>query len=163
MPAGDPPHKPGVILPPGELRAEWLELAIADRPGLRVSRIELARPGPSYTADTMEALHAVEPGADLWFLLGADQLAGFPTWRDPDRILAVARLGVVRRHGGADAGLKALADAVAPGRVDIVEMPEIGVSATMIRARIAAGQPVGHLLPRGLEDAFVRRGVVPSA
>ena len=131
-------------------------------PGLTVSRIELDREGPSYTADTLEAMAAAEPGVLLWFVLGADQLAGVPSWRDPDRILAAARLAVVAREGVDDGELIALAERIAPGRHDIVRMPAIGVSSTMIRNRMAAGTPVGHLLPAPVEAALVRGGVVPS-
>ena len=84
---------------------------------------------------------AAEPGVHLWFVLGADQLAGVPSWRDPDRILAAARLAVVAREGVDDGELIALAERIAPGRHDIVRMPAIGVSSTMIRDRMAAGSP----------------------
>ena len=131
-----------------------------------MSRIELEREGPSFTADTMEAFAAAAPDAALWFLLGADQLAGFPGWRDPERILAVARLGVVGRAGAeGDDGTAALADLaeqIAPGRHDLLDMPVIGVSSTMIRNRIAAGEPIGHLVPPPVEEALVREGLVPS-
>lgn len=162
VPARTPPHKPGRAMTAAGLRAEWAELAVQGRPGLAVSRIELQRDGPSYTADTLEAMAAAEPGAHLWFLLGADQLAGVPSWHDPERILRAARLGIVAREGVDGTALVALAERVAPGRHDIVRMPEIGVSSTMIRARIAIGEPVGHLLPPPLEAALVRGGVVPS-
>ncbi len=162
VPAHRPPHKPGVAIAPAEQRAAWLEEAVAGRPGLVVSRVELERPGPSYTADTLEAMAAAEPGVRLWFVLGADQLEGFPGWHDPERILRLARLAVVGRGGvGADA-LAALADRVAPGRADLLDVPPIGVSASMIRARMAAGVPVGHLLPGPVERALVRDGLVPS-
>jgi nicotinate-nucleotide adenylyltransferase len=162
VPAHRPPHKPGVAIAPAERRAAWLEEAVAGRPGLVVSRAELERPGPSYTADTLEAMAAAEPGVRLWFVLGADQLEGFPGWHDPERILRLARLAVVGRGGvGADA-LAALADRVAPGRADLLDVPPIGVSASMIRARMAAGVPVGHLLPGPVERALVRDGLVPS-
>ncbi len=162
VPARTPPHKLGRAIAPAEARAAWAEAAVEGRPGLSVSRIELERDGPSYTADTLEAIAAAEPGAHLWFLLGADQLAGVPGWRDPARILAAARLAVVAREGVDDGELVALADRVAPGRHDIVRMPAIGVSSTMIRDRLAAGRPVGHLLPPPVESALVREGVVPS-
>jgi nicotinate-nucleotide adenylyltransferase len=162
VPARTPPHKLGREMAPPDARAEWTEAAVEGRPGLTVSRIELDREGPSYTADTLEAMAAAEPGVLLWFVLGADQLAGVPSWRDPDRILAAARLAVVAREGVDDGELVALADRVAPGRHDIVRMPAIGVSSTMIRDRLAAGDPVGHLLPPPVEAALVRGGVVPS-
>ncbi len=162
VPARTPPHKLGREMAPPEARAAWTEAAVQGRPGLTVSRIELERDGPSYTADTLEAMAADEPGVRLWFVLGADQLAGVPSWHDPERILAAARLAVVAREGVDDGDLTALAERVAPGRHDIVRMPAIGVSSTMIRDRLAAGRPVGHLLPPPVEAALVRGGVVPS-
>ena len=162
VPARTPPHKLGREIAPPEARAEWVEAAVQGRPALIVSRIELDREGPSYTADTLEAMAAAEPGALLWFLLGADQLAGVPSWREPHRILAAARLAVVAREGVDDGELTALAERIAPGRHDIVRMPAIGVSSTMIRNRLSAGEPVGHLVPPPVEAALVRGGVVPS-
>lgn len=151
VPARIPPHKLDQEMAPPDVRAGWMEAAVAGRPGLTVSRIELEREGPSYTADTLEAMAAAEPGVGLWFVLGADQLAGVPSWHDPERILAAARLAVVAREGVDDGELVELADRVAPGRYDIVRMPAIGVSSTMIRRRLAAGEPVGHLLPPAVE------------
>jgi nicotinate-nucleotide adenylyltransferase len=162
VPARRPPHKPDATIAPAERRAEWLEQAVAGRAGLSVSRIELEREGPGYTADTLEAMAAGEPGARLWFVLGADQLEGFPGWHDPGRILRLARLAVVGRGGSEPAALAALAERVAPGRADVLDVPPIGVSASMIRARIARGLPVGHLLPHAVEQALVRDGLVPS-
>ena len=163
VPAQIPPHKPGEGIAPGDVRARWVEAAVKGRPGLVVSRIELEREGPSFTADTMEAFAGAEPGAALWFLLGADQLAGFPGWRDPDRILAVARLGVVARGAGdgddEDGALLALAERIAPGRHDLLRMPPIRISSSMIRARIAAGEPFEHLVPPAVAEALRAGGV----
>jgi nicotinate-nucleotide adenylyltransferase len=102
---------------------------------------------------------AAEPGAALWFILGADQLAGLPGWRDPGRVLAAARLAVVPRAGH-DA--RALADQIAPGRADVLDVPEIGVSSSMIRRRIAAGLPVRFLVPPEVEKSLRREGLVSS-
>lgn len=162
VPARVPPHKPGVPVAPAERRAAWLEEAVAGRPGLVVSRVELERAGPSYTADTLEAMAAAEPGVALWFLLGADQLEGFPGWHDPERILRRARLAVAARGDTGLAAATALAGRVATGRADVLDVPPIGVSSTMIRRRMAAGEPVGHLLPGPVEAALVREGLVPS-
>jgi nicotinate-nucleotide adenylyltransferase len=162
VPAREPPHKPHEPRSDAARRMEWVELAVADQPGLVASAIEMERPGPSYTADTLEAFAAAEPGALLWFVLGADQLEGFRGWRDPGRILAAARLAILSRGGRPRAGLEELAARVAPGRADWVEVPEIGVSSSMIRARIAAGQPIRNLVPRPVEEALRRGGLVAS-
>ncbi len=162
VPAGRPPHKDDPAVAPAARRAAWLERAVAGRPGLVVSRLELERDGLSYTADTLEAMAAAEPGVRLWFILGADQLAEFPTWRAPERILAAARLAVVARGDVAQRDLDVLAQSVAPGRADIVAVPVIGISSSMIRERIAAGLPIGHLVPPEVEQALLDEGLVPS-
>ena len=159
VPARTPPHKPAGAQTEPERRAAWLDAAIAGTPGLEVSRIELDREGPSYTADTLEAMAAAEPGAEIWFILGADQLAGLPGWRGPRRILAAARLAVVPRAGH-DA--RALAEEIAPGRADLLDVPEIGVSSSMIRDRVAAGLPVRFLVPPEVEKSLRRKGLVAS-
>lgn len=163
VPARVPPHKAAADLAPPERRAAWLERAVAGRPGLSVSRAELEREGPSYTADTLQQMAAAEPDARLWFILGADQLPELPRWHDPERILAAARLAVVPRAGRDRAALQAVADEVAPGRVDWLDVPEIGVSSSMIRERLAAGRPVSFLVPPEIEHALVEEGLVPSA
>lgn len=157
-----PPHR-GEGWLPAETRVRLVERAVAGVPGLTVSRVELDRPGPSYTVDTLEGFAAAEPGAGLWLLIGEDQLAGFAGWRDPERICALARLGVVSREGADSAAAEEAAAGVAPGRVDWVRMPTIGVSSSAIRGRIAAGQPVGHLLPDGVGDVLVTEGFAHPA
>lgn len=162
VPARHPPHKAHADIAPAERRADWLDRAVADQDGLTVSRMELGRDGPSYTADTLRAMAAAEPGIALWFILGADQLAGFPGWREPDQILALARLAVVGRGDTSRDELAELADAVAPGRYDLLEVPLIGVSSSMIRERIARGEPIGHLVPPEVQQALREEGLVPS-
>ena len=159
VPTRVPPHKPTGAQTDPDRRAAWLERAVAGHPGLEVSRIELEREGPSYTADTLEAIAAEEPGAALWFILGADQLAELRGWHEPGRILAAARLAVVPRAGR---DLRAIADEVAPGRADLLDVPEIGVSSSMIRERIAAGRPIRFLVPPGVEESLRREGLVAS-
>jgi nicotinate-nucleotide adenylyltransferase len=149
VPVGTPADRP----PPqfsGDLRAAMVTAAIADHPGWRCSRVEIDRPGPSYTADTMDELATENPGARLWFVMGADRLAGFADWHTPDRILAVARLAVVSRGGRDRTQLSTDAERVAPGCVDLLEAPEVDVSSTMVRERLAAGAPVEYLVPDGV-------------
>jgi nicotinate-nucleotide adenylyltransferase len=134
----------------GDLRARMVEAAVSGHPGLRCSRLEVDRAGPSYTVDTLRHLHEAEPDAELWFVLGADRLSGFPKWHDPEGILEVARLAVVPRGGVDAAEARVIADRVAPGRVDVVECPPIGVSSTLVRQRLAVGEPVRYLVPDGV-------------
>ena len=149
VPVGTPADRP----PPqfsGDLREAMVTEAIADHPAWNCSRTEIDRPGPSYTADTLSEIAGQHPGARLWFVMGADRLAGFSSWHDPARILALARLAVVSRRGVDHTALVQTATEVAPGRVDLLEAPEVDVSSTMVRERLAAGAPVEYLVPEGV-------------
>jgi len=151
IPAGMPPHKPGQAVSPGADRAAMIALAIAGDPGFSLSTIELDRPGPSYTADTLFGLGTRQA---LEFILSAEAFAGFPSWHEPGRILALARLAVVPRAGARpvdtgwlDANLPAWRE-----RVDFVEAPTIDVSASVIRDRVRAGLPIDGLVPAAVAD-----------
>lgn len=163
IPAHLPPHKPtGAHGTPAQ-RLRWTRALAEGHPAVCVRTDELDRPGPSFTADTMEAIASAEPGARLWFLLGSDQLEVLPTWHEPHRILSVARIGAVPRDGHDADEVRAIGAGVAPGRVDVVDAPHVGISSTLVRERIAAGAPVRHLVPPRVHDALIADGLVPSA
>lgn len=153
-----PPHRGEGWLPP-ETRLQLVAQATAAYPKLVASRVELDRPGPSYTLDTLDAFVAHEPETAFWLILGADQLASFAQWRGPERIVGLARLAVASRDGARTADLLAVADRVAPGRVDWLEMPTVGISSTMIRERIASGQPVRHVVSPPVDDLLAAEGL----
>ncbi len=144
MPAATPPHKqdaPGLV--PAEHRLAMTQLATDGNPRFAVSDLEVQRGGTSYTVDTLRALRAAHPEADLVLLLGGDSLADFATWRDPAGILALARLVVYRRPGDR-------LEAVPPStleRTTFVEAPLLDLSGTALRARLTAGQTVRYLVP----------------
>lgn len=162
IPAAKPPHKPSGPRLSAEERARLVRLAIGDDAGLELSRLELDRPGPSYTVDTLEAVHAAEPAAGLWFVMGADQLLAFATWHGTERILELARLAVIPRGGLDRDELEAVAAEVAPERVDWVDCPEIGVSSSLLRRRMELGRPIRHLVPARVEDELRRMGLIRS-
>jgi nicotinate-nucleotide adenylyltransferase len=167
MVAARPPHKAVPADPGPELRAALAEAAVAGDEGLEASRLELARAGPSYTVDTLAALHDATPEADLTFIAGADQAAGLPGWREPARVLALARLAVADRDGsGVDRERVRAAVAAAggaPDRVEFFAMPRLDVSSTDLRARVAAGRPIRHLVPRAVEAAIAEQGLYRAA
>jgi nicotinate-nucleotide adenylyltransferase len=153
VPAGQPPHKPDTVITPREHRLAMVELAIADNERFAVDRLELDREGPSYTVDTLEALHerarADGRAADLTLLLSVDAFLGLPTWRDPHRVLELARLAVAPRDGYPsadpafmDAHLLALAD-----RATFLDGPRLRMSASELRERAAAGRSLRYLVP----------------
>lgn len=153
MPAGEPPHKPGRAISPGEDRMAMVELAIGGNPRFAVSRMELDRDGPSYTVDTLEALHAAGGPAgvpDIWLILSVEAFRAFSTWREPRRILALARLAVVPRDGYPDAAIEVLAGLGVPDaadRVTFLEGPRLRLSATELRRRAEAGRSLRYLVP----------------
>ena len=152
VPVGIPPHKPDGPVIPAERRLMMVEAAAAADPVLEASRAEIDRPGPSFTVDTLERIAADHPGADLWFILGADQLAGFGHWHRPDRIVEIARLAVARRPGSADPRDGVAGDDPAEGRVDLIDMPEAPISSTIVRDRIARGEDIRDLVPGAVAD-----------
>ena len=97
VPVGEAPHRTLEDDPGAEARLEMAELAAEGDPGLSVSRIELDRPGPSYTADTLAALRERAPDDELTLILGGDQAAALPSWHEPERVLELARVAAVER------------------------------------------------------------------
>ena len=135
LPTGDPPHKE--VGTTAEIRYRLAEAAFADLPRVELSRLELERPGPSYTVDTVR--WAKERYGDVLFIVGADHWARFDRWHDPEGVLENARLAVVTRPG---------VELPAPReRVLLFEMPPVDVSSTHVRERVAAGEPIDDLVP----------------
>jgi nicotinate-nucleotide adenylyltransferase len=158
IPAGVPPHKPGQRISPAEDRQAMVGRAIAGLDWARLSTIELDRPGPSYAVDTLAALARVDPAdgtaQTLEFILSAEAFAGFATWREPGRILELARLAVVPR-AGARPTPTAWLDEHRPGwrdRIDFVDGPLISISASTIRDLVRAGKPIDGLVPAAVAD-----------
>jgi nicotinate-nucleotide adenylyltransferase len=151
VPAGTPPHKPAGEVTAVEHRLAMVELAIADNPAFELSRIEVDRTGPSYTVDTVERLAA---RLDVTVVLSAETFHELPTWHEPDRLFAAARVAVVPREGY-PAPDPAWLTATFPGREDRVvylDAPHLGVSSTAIRARVAAGRSIHYLVPPAVES-----------
>jgi nicotinate-nucleotide adenylyltransferase len=151
VPAATPPHKPGRPISPAEHRVAMVEAAIAGNPGFMCTRIEIDRPGPSFTVDTLDEVRDVlPPGAgDPWFILSSEALAGFPTWRTPDRILELARLAVVPRGGHAtlDEGWARKHFPGCEDRFRFLDGPLLPISGSVVRRRAAAGRSVRYLVP----------------
>jgi nicotinate-nucleotide adenylyltransferase len=164
VPAGDAPHKRIDPEPGPELRLEMTRLAAEGDELLEVSPIEVERAGPSYTFRTLELLRDRWPDDELTFLMGADVAAHLDEWREPARVVELARLGIAARPGTvldeAEATLERLG---ATARADLIRMPEIGVSSTWIRRRVAAGRPVRHLVPDAVAELIAERGLYGAA
>jgi nicotinate-nucleotide adenylyltransferase len=148
MPVHTPPHKEAELDPGGEARLRMCELAVAGEEHLRASRLELDRAGPSWTVDTLRAIHATSPGDELTFIVGGDQAHGLPTWREPEAVLSLATLAVAERAGVRRDHVRARLDGLAGAdRVVFFDMPRIDISSSEIRRRVGERRPIRHLVP----------------
>jgi nicotinate-nucleotide adenylyltransferase len=155
-----PPHKRNRSISSLEQRLALVEAALAGDQSFELSRIEIDRPAPHYTADTVEQLHEHDPDAHLFYLVGGDSLRDLPTWHEPERFLReIAGLGVMRRPGD-HIDMDALENAL-PGlrqKVHTIEAPLIEISSTGLRQRIANGRPFRYYLPPAVYRLIVERG-----
>lgn len=157
LPAATPPHKKNKDLATGRQRTEMLELALYGNHHFAVSLIELDRGGVSYTVDTLQAIANDLPHAKQFFLMGADSLNEFPTWREPQRILELATPLVARRGGEPPLNFDGLApfcptERLREIRASEAPMPLLEVSSSNIRDDIAAGRSVRYRVPRAVEQ-----------
>jgi nicotinate-nucleotide adenylyltransferase len=153
---GVPPHKP--VGTDAETRFRLAEAAFGGRPRVELSRHELERAGPSYTVDT--ARWAQTEWGDVVFLVGADEFAGFLRWREPDELLAHVRLGVATRPGYPRQDLDSvLASLARPERVDFFEIPEIPISSSEVRRRVAGGVKIDGLVPERVRVLVAELGL----
>jgi nicotinate-nucleotide adenylyltransferase len=164
VPAALPPHKRQQPLTPFAQRVEMLALALAGQPAFRIDEVEKDRPGPSYTADTLDTLAARRPGDGLFFIIGSDSLNDLPLWYEPRRILQRAALLVVRRADWPVCTAEELRGLLRlesdfPLRYEVVEAPLITLSSRDIRRRIATGQSVRYMIPRAVEAYIEEKGL----
>lgn len=146
VPVGDAPHRDVPNDPGRAVRLQMCELAAGRDERFEVSPLEVERDGPSYTVDTLRALHESEPGGELVLILGADQAAALPSWKEPEEVMRLASVGVAARSG---VGVREVEDALAgfQVRLEPFEMPRIDVSSTLVRERAATGLPIRYLVP----------------
>lgn len=149
VPAPRPPHKRGVEMAPVAERVEMVRLAIEGNPRLALSTIELDRPGESYTIETVrEMRRAFGDRETLYFVMGADSLAQFGTWKDPEDLLRECSFAVAPRPGVS-------MESVDPGvreRVTVLDMPLLGISSSDIRERVREGKSIRYLVPPAVES-----------
>lgn len=146
--AARPPHKPQPATPFAQ-RVEMLALAISGQPAFRVDDVERDRPGPSYTADTLEELHRREPDAELVLIVGSDSLHDFPLWYQPERIVQLAELLVVARPDNPVPSAEELR--LAALRMQVVEVPLLAIASRDLRRRLRDGRSVRYMIPRAVE------------
>jgi nicotinate-nucleotide adenylyltransferase len=161
IPTGQPWQKP-VGVSPAEDRYRMTVIATASNPAFEVSRVEIDHPGPTYTVDTLRRLR-VELGEDarLFFITGADAVLHILTWKDREEVLALAEFIAATRPGH---DLERLTERLplARERLHPMEIPMLAISSTEIRARVARGAPIQYLVPDGVVEYVVERGLYRS-
>ncbi len=145
VPTGRPWQKADEEVSPAEHRYLMTVIATASNPRFTVSRVDVDRPGPTYTIDTLRDLSRQRPDSDLFFITGADALSQILGWKDVEEMWGLARfIGVTRPgHDLSDTGLP-------QDRVSLLEVPAMAISSTDCRDRVRADEPVWYLVPDGV-------------
>ncbi len=145
VPTGQPWQKDAAAVTPAEHRYLMAVIATASNPRFTVSRVDIDRPGPTYTVDTLTDLRVHRPGSELFFITGADALAAIMGWKDATEAFDLAHFIGVTRPG------YVLTDPQLPtGSVTLIEVPALAISSTDCRTRVLAGNPVWYLVPDGV-------------
>jgi nicotinate-nucleotide adenylyltransferase len=156
VPAARPPHKGAAAVTPVEDRLEMVRLAIEGNPRLSLSDIEARRATPSYTIDTIREFRAGLPaGEEIYFIIGADSLVDFFTWKEPEKLLESCGFVVVPRPGVSmgDADPRILEKAL------ILDAPELAIASRDIRERVRAGRTIRYLVPAEVESYIDRKNL----
>lgn len=157
VPAGEPPHKQGRPLSAVGHRLRMLELGLEGNERFQISPIDLERPGPHYSADTVEILaREWGPEMEIWFIMGMDSLRDLGSWHEPQRLIRTARLAVAERPG-VQLDLHRLQHEI-PGlmeRLHFLPIPEVEISSSDLQARVAEGRSIRYMVPDKVE-AYIR-------
>ena len=143
VPTGHPVDKPDVTS--SEHRYLMTVIATASNPRFQVSRVDIDRPGPTFTIDTLRDMAERYPGADLFFITGADAIAQVLTWRNADELWELAQFVAVTRPGH-----DLRVSDVPQGVVDVMEVPALAISSTECRRRVREGRAPWYLVPDGV-------------
>lgn len=154
VPTGQPWQKSDEQVSAAEQRYLMTVIATASNPRFTVSRVDVDRPGPTYTIDTLRDLARQNDDTDLFFITGADALAQILSWKDVDELFALAHfVGVTRPgHELTDRGVPA-------DRISLLEIPALAISSTVCRERARVGQPVWYLVPDGVVQFIAKYGL----
>lgn len=155
VPTGRPWQKAGAAVTEAEHRVRMTELATGPDPRFSVSRVDVDRPGPTYTVDTLRDLRIRRPGADWYLIAGADSLTGMATWKDVEEIVGQVHLVGLTRPGY---------DLAAPPQVDgasvlLVDMPALDISSRSCRSRVREGSSIRYLVPDTVERYIAEAGL----
>lgn len=160
IPTGNPNFKQGQRVTPAITRARMVELAIAEYQNFELDTCEVDRPGVTYTADTLEELTHRFPQTELYFIMGGDSAATLVHWRRAEQVAALCRIVVVQRPGQS---MEPVREAIETSPIEFsvryVDVPQVDVSSTEIRARVKRGDTVENMLPRAVAEYIEKNGL----
>jgi nicotinate-nucleotide adenylyltransferase len=160
LPTGQPPHKPPGTLTAAEDRTQMVLLATLSHPQFEVSRLEVDRPGLSFTVDTLRLLRQQLPaGCEVLLITGADAVLEIMSWREPEEVARLARILAVYRPGYDLTRLEAAVGPALAARIEPVASRGLDISSTEIRQRVAEGRSIRYLTPDPVVDYITRRGL----
>ncbi|RPF47129.1 nicotinate-nucleotide adenylyltransferase [Thermodesulfitimonas autotrophica] len=162
IPAGQPPHKPKELVSEAAHRVAMVRLAIATNPCFELSTVEVERPGPSYTVDTVAAFRKQYPAGEFYFITGADAVAEILSWHRAEELLTLCRVVAVTRPGYVLDNLRerlAGLDAYLWRKIRVLPVPGVAISSTAIRERVREGRPIRYLLPDQVEAYIKEQGL----
>ena len=160
MPTGTPPPKGAGAVIGAQHRLAMLRLVAQNTPGVCVSDLEIRRPGPSFTVDTLTALRAQQPHTAFTLLVGGDMLRTFSQWREWRAILRLARVAAVPRQGEDPASLLSAKERLSPfGEVELLPIAPPRLSSSEIRARLRRGEPIEGLVPPYIARYIAQNGL----
>lgn len=160
VPTGRPWQKDDAEVSPAEHRYLMTVVATASNPRFTVSRVDIDRPGPTYTIDTLRDLHHGRPEAEMYFITGADALADIFTWRNAEELFGLANFVGCTRPGYAMD--PQMLTAIPSDRVTLVEIPALAISSTDCRERKRRGEPVWYLVPDGVVQYIAKYDLYPQ-
>jgi nicotinate-nucleotide adenylyltransferase len=159
VPTGQPWQKVGRQVSASEDRYLMTVIATASNPRFSVSRVDIDRPGPTYTIDTLRDLRQQRgPEVEFFFITGADALEQMMTWQDADELFKLAHFVGCTRPGHRLSGADLPDD-----RVSLIEIPALAISSTTCRLRVAAGEPIWYLVPDGIVQYISKRALYRKA
>jgi nicotinate-nucleotide adenylyltransferase len=155
VPTGRPEEKPDVT--PSEHRYLMSVIATASNPRFQVSRVDIDRPGPTFTIDTLADMRRQYPDDDLFFITGADAVAQLVKWKHADQLWGMAHFIAVTRPGH-DLSVSGIPEE----SVSVLEVPALAISSTDCRARVTHSKPVWYLVPDGVVQYIAKHGLYRS-
>ena len=162
IPAGNPPHKRERTGADNAQRLQMTRLAVAGNPHFQVSSIEMDDPEPSYTSRTLRKLTSEFPDTDFYFLMGSDSLLSFSSWKTPETIASLCTLCVAVRDLLPDQDFERAADMIRTNyhaRIIKLLTPNVDLSSTMLRERIAEGGSIRYFMPEAEAEYILKEGI----